>query len=206
MKSNFLSDSGYILVTEFDDYVKDKIDRELREYRRVWFNYDALLLEHIQGIFEESYLSEKNRKYIIIQTNKMGHISQNSLLKLFEEPPKNVHFILIVPSRSIILPTIRSRLPLKIFKNIKHINLDLEIPKIEKFNLNLLNKFLKDVKKLNAVESRIVVEQILKKNSDYKFIEQDFERFSIASQLLNLNSNSVRVFLMLLLPFVNRNR
>lgn len=35
--------------------------------------------------------------------------AQNALLKLFEDPPQDVQFILIVPHESMIIPTLRSR-------------------------------------------------------------------------------------------------
>jgi len=206
MNQNFYSNSGYILVTDFDENIKDKIEQDLRGYTIVWFNYKSLLLEHISEVVEEIYLTEEFQKYIIIETKKLSNVTQNSLLKLFEEPPKNITFILIVPSKSIVLPTIRSRLLVKYFDNSKKIELNIEIPKISSLDLNKLHNFLEESKRLTAVESRFIVEQILKENIKYPFIPVDFDRFKVASQLLNLNSSSSRVFLMLLLPFVNRNR
>jgi len=206
MNQNFFSNNGYILVTDFNEDVKDRIERDLRGYTTVWFNFESLLLENIEKIFEETYLTEEFQKYIIIETKKLSSVTQNSLLKIFEEPPKNIVFILIVPSKSIVLPTIRSRLPIKTFDNRKEIEVRIDIPKLSELNLNLLDSFLKSGKKLKAMESKVIVEKILKKNIDYPFISEDFNRFSTASQLLNLHSNPSRVFLMLLLPFVNRKR
>ena len=52
----------------------------------------------------------KSKKCVIIYSaNAMTTEAQNSLLKLLEEPPEYMHFILTVPSKRSILPTIDSR-------------------------------------------------------------------------------------------------
>ncbi|MEX0913031.1 MAG: hypothetical protein WDZ56_00715 [Candidatus Paceibacterota bacterium] len=52
---------------------------------------------------------EKNRRFVIF-TENITDEAQNALLKLFEEPPENTIFYLIIPNSSILLPTLRSRL------------------------------------------------------------------------------------------------
>ncbi len=49
------------------------------------------------------------RRLFIISIEQMLHEAQNALLKLFEEPPKESAFVLIVPSSEHVLPTLRSR-------------------------------------------------------------------------------------------------
>ena len=48
-------------------------------------------------------------KMLVIATTRIFHEAQNALLKLFEEPPKGVTMVLIVPSFGQLLPTLRSR-------------------------------------------------------------------------------------------------
>jgi DNA polymerase III delta prime subunit len=50
------------------------------------------------------------KKIFIIQMNAITSEAQNALLKLLEEPAEYVHFFLIVPSVSALLPTVRSRM------------------------------------------------------------------------------------------------
>lgn len=50
------------------------------------------------------------RKAIIVCATRFFHEAQNALLKLFEEPPPGITFILIIPSEGMLLPTLRSRL------------------------------------------------------------------------------------------------
>jgi DNA polymerase III delta prime subunit len=49
------------------------------------------------------------RRLFIISVEQMLHEAQSALLKLFEEPPKESAFVLIVPNLERILPTLRSR-------------------------------------------------------------------------------------------------
>lgn len=53
--------------------------------------------------------SASHRVFIIEDADKMNPQAQNALLKILEEPPKNVVFILLVPSKTILLDTIISR-------------------------------------------------------------------------------------------------
>jgi DNA polymerase III delta prime subunit len=55
------------------------------------------------------------KKVFIIEFKSITHEAQNALLKIFEEPHEQTHFFVILPSSSILLPTLRSRL--QIFEN-----------------------------------------------------------------------------------------
>jgi len=50
------------------------------------------------------------RRYFIVSFNFITQEAQNALLKLFEDPPSNVHFFIVVPTGALFLPTLRSRL------------------------------------------------------------------------------------------------
>ena len=52
-----------------------------------------------------------NQEYVIIENaDRMQDSSRNALLKLLEEPPANAYLFLLTTRRSLIIPTIRSRL------------------------------------------------------------------------------------------------
>lgn len=73
---------------------------------------DKLLVADSEEIVMESYVKPifSNKKVFIIKNidNSMEN-SQNKLLKILEEPPKNVYFILTCQSENLVLPTIKSR-------------------------------------------------------------------------------------------------
>ncbi|MDP3724293.1 MAG: hypothetical protein Q8R11_01520, partial [bacterium] len=49
-------------------------------------------------------------KVVIEEAQQLTIPAQNALLKILEEPPENVQFVLTVPHRGRLLPTIQSRL------------------------------------------------------------------------------------------------
>ncbi len=69
------------------------------------------------GIDEARELSERaasrailaDRRTFIVATPSMTNEAQNALLKTLEEPPAEAFFFFIVPSPSLLLPTLRSR-------------------------------------------------------------------------------------------------
>lgn len=67
---------------------------------------DAREIKSFQG--ERAISGDK--KIIVIACEYLSHQSQHALLKVFEEPSSGVHFFLITPIISILLPTLKSRL------------------------------------------------------------------------------------------------
>ncbi len=68
----------------------------------------------VRSIMETVFLAPndlKTKVYIIKDADKMTEEAQNCLLKLFEEPPANVYFLLLCTSATDLLPTVRSRAP-----------------------------------------------------------------------------------------------
>lgn len=75
------------------------------------FLYENLPINQIRNISSWAHLSANNGKKIVIIENaeKMIESSRNALLKILEEPPEDVVFILTTSNRGAILPTILSR-------------------------------------------------------------------------------------------------
>ncbi len=205
MNQNSFSKNSEIVVAEFNEDLKSELNRFYIDDEVLWFNYDSLLVESVREIIEESYQSSDRSRRIFIEAKKINSISQNALLKLFEEPPKNLNFTLIVPSKSILLPTIRSRLPLKTVVNESRGELSLDVPKLDSIDLHSLHRFLNSLESIDKRDLSRVLEKIFQQNILYSFTEDDLERFQIATQLIALGSNPKRVFLMLLLKFANQN-
>ncbi len=73
---------------------------------------DSLKIECIRKIREDAYVAplEANCKvYIIVGADALTVQAQNAFIKILEEPPKNVVFMLLCRSSSSLLGTIRSR-------------------------------------------------------------------------------------------------
>ncbi len=71
-----------------------------------------LSVSQIRDVRTEAFVkahSAANKIFIIEEAHRMNEQAQNALLKVLEEPPKNVIFILLVPSKTVLLDTIISR-------------------------------------------------------------------------------------------------
>lgn len=71
-------------------------------------------VEAVREIRETAYVVPNDlsvKIYIIKDAEKMTQQAQNALLKLFEEPPRAVYFLLLTAGASALLPTVRSRAP-----------------------------------------------------------------------------------------------
>ena len=106
------SKKGYILISSDIEKEFERIKSELIPNRVVGFIEDEFKIEHSKAVIAESYISESATKYIVLGAKSFNNVSQNSLLKVLEEPPKNIEFIIISPTKSNLLATIRSRMPI----------------------------------------------------------------------------------------------
>ena len=81
-------------------------------------------VETVREIRQDAYIApnEGARKiYLIDRAHAMNAAAQNALLKIIEEPPDFVNFLLLCENRSRMLPTILSRA----------ISVELEVPSVE---------------------------------------------------------------------------
>lgn len=108
------------------------------------------------------------KRIFIIETSGITHEAQNSLLKIFEEPHEFTHFFIIMPSASMLLPTLRSRLYI------------IESEKGEHEGLVDTEKFLK----LSAKDRIAYVDDIAKDIADEKLEKSDAVKFLVALEII----------------------
>ena len=71
-------------------------------------------VDAVREIRESAYIKPNDlsvKIYVIRDAEKMTEQAQNALLKLFEEPPHGVYFLLLTSDVNALLPTVRSRAP-----------------------------------------------------------------------------------------------
>lgn len=75
-------------------------------------SYDVMGVDESRALKEEAGRKavSGDKKIFFISARGITKEAQNALLKVFEEPPTDTHFFLIVPSFELLLPTLRSRL------------------------------------------------------------------------------------------------
>jgi len=120
---------SHILVCSDIEKAYEHVQEEYADFRICPFlkEKDDFLLEDAKKVVKEAYIAEMKPKILVLGAKGYRVEAQNSLLKILEEPPRNIVFILIAPTKTVFLPTIRSRMglqELKIEKEIVHSGLE----------------------------------------------------------------------------------
>ena len=193
---------GHILIATAIESEIERLQEELQAFRVVVFFEENFKIEHAKLVTQEAYISESQTKYIIIAASEFTTVAQNSLLKLLEEPPRNIEFIIISPTKSNLLPTVRSRLPiLKVENGHKIATLELNLAKLDYKEVFL---FLKEHSRIKKEEAKELVEALFYRATVVDMLiltALQLENFDKAYRLLNLNSRPQSVLAMLLMSF-----
>jgi DNA polymerase-3 subunit delta' len=193
---------GHILIASEIEAEIERLERELHPFRVVTFFEENFKIEHTKLVTQEAYISEAESKYIIIAAVEFTAVAQNALLKLLEEPPNNIEFIIISPTKSNLLPTVRSRLP--IIKHTQpHQNRELNL-QLAKLDYKEVFGFLKEYARVSKNEAKAIVEALFYKATVQEQLilsQKQLQNFDMAYRLLELNARPQSVFAMLLMSF-----
>ena len=203
---NFIDYSTILIVNDIEATLAELLPNYPIHSTRIIKNEEKeefLLIQATQAI-KEAYIATSEKKYIFLCGSTFRKEAQNSLLKILEEPPKNVIFIIITNSKSSLLSTIYSRLPYKYLK--KSVLKNESILDINKLDLKDIYNFLKDNQKISKQEAKDIVESILIKvnNQRIKLSHKELDFFSKSIKLLELNSRPINVLTTLLLSLANQ--
>ena len=203
---NFIDYSSILVVNDIESTLNELLPTYPMHSTRIIKNEEKdefLLIQATQAI-KEAYIATSETKYIFLCGSTFRKEAQNSLLKILEEPPKNVVFIIITNSKTSLLPTIYSRLPYKYLK--KSVLKAESLLDINKLDLKDIYNFLKENQKISKSEAKDIVESILIKanNQKIKLSRKQLELFSISIKLLELNSRPINILTTLLLSIANQ--
>jgi len=168
---------------------------------------DSFLVEDAKFAIEKAYMASEERTIIILAAKTFSPIVQNKLLKVIEEPPKNKEFIIICPSKSTILDTIKSRLPIIVLSEEKKeeaLGLDLK-----QLSLATVYEFIQTHKRTDAKAMKELVEHISKEaiaSQNYDLDEKTLILFSNAFIALDVGSPPQFVLNTLLLKLLARKK
>ncbi len=197
------SKKGYILISNEIESEFERLQEQLKPHRVVGFIREKFLLEDAKAVIAEAYISESQTKYIVLGSLEFNLVSQNSLLKVLEEPPANIEFIIISPTKSNLLPTIRSRLPI-LKGETTHNIVTLEIS-LAKIDYAQIFQFLKSHARVSKNDAKNLLEALYHKATvEDKLIlnSSQLDNFDMAYRLLELNSRPQSVLAMVLMGFV----
>ena len=194
-----------IIITSDVEARAEELKEELSGSRVVLFVREKFLIEDAKAVIAEAYISEEREKYLIIAAREYNVYSQNALLKILEEPPRNIVFIMISPSKSALLPTIRSRLPVSkesVSASLPELAIDLR-----RLDLQSVFEFVTQHKNSSRNELKALIEalyiQALKEGIKLK--EREIENFDMAYRLVELNARGSSVLLLILMGLLHEN-
>lgn len=199
----FENERGGILITHEMEERAREIEESRHPLRCVTFMRDDFKIEDAKEVIAEAYKSEEDTKTLILGAKSFTVPAQNALLKILEEPPRNIVFILLAPNKSTFLPTVRSRLSLKQ----EHQKLTHEALPITLKNLDLsgLFAFVKEHNRLKKHEAKALIEQLMYQAihiENLSLSAAQLEGFEKALRLIELNSRLQSVLVMVLMNFL----
>ncbi|SFV56726.1 DNA poymerase III subunit delta' [hydrothermal vent metagenome] len=193
--------SHIFIASDIEDAV-EKFQEQLHGFRVVAFVEENFKIEHTKLVTAEAYISETQTKYILLAAKAFTTVAQNALLKLLEEPPKNIEFIIISPTKSNLLPTVRSRLP--IIKSNTHSHIEKLTINLAKIDYKEVFDFLKANSRISKNEAKKLVEALFYRATVVDRLilsENQLELFDKAYRLIDLNTNVQSVLALLVMSF-----
>lgn len=168
---------------------------------------ETFRVEDAKVVIEKAYMASEEKTIIILAASTFSSVIQNKLLKVIEEPPKNKEFILITQSKSTILSTIKSRLPVTVLSELKEeVSLDLDLSQL---SLSTVYEFIQTHKRTDSRSMKRVVERISQEaiaSGSYDLDETTLTLFSNAFLALDVGSPPQFVLNTLLLKLLARKK
>jgi DNA polymerase-3 subunit delta' len=199
----FTPSGGSILITEHFEEKSLEIEQEILPLRCVRFIREDFKIEDAKEVISEAYKSESQTKTLILGAKSFTIPAQNALLKILEEPPSNIEFILLAPNKSTFLPTVRSRLSLKQEHRQRHhepISLSLRT-----LDLSSMFLWIKEHEKLKKHEAKELIEHLFYHAVHVEGIllaNTQIEGFEKAFRLIELNARLQSILVMILMNFL----
>ena len=167
----------------------------------------AFSVDDAKLAIEKAYLASEETMVIILAGKIFSPIVQNKLLKVIEEPPKNKVFILLTQSKSTILDTIRSRLPIiSLNDEVEEEALGLDITGL---SLSSVYAFIQEHKRTDAKKMKPIVERIsaeAMRSGQYNLDKITLALFADALVALDMGSPPQFVLNALLLKLLARKK
>ncbi len=178
-----------IILTDAFDTICDEIGAEYSDLEIYRIDAEDFLIEHAKEAVERAVLTSDRDRILLLTALRFTPIAQNKLLKILEEPPEKTHFILMTPSKSGLLPTIRSRLVIEnrlVSKEAVESGVDMA-----KFDLAALYTLLQENRRIDAKGAAKLLERLAKEamqSGRYRMDEALLESFSEGIRLLDMGS------------------
>ncbi|MEY4440610.1 MAG: hypothetical protein RLY49_236 [Candidatus Parcubacteria bacterium] len=142
--------------------------KSVSKIERLVYEFDKFLIKDAEHIFSKHIhkVGEDEMQFVVIAFNTTNIETQNSILKILEEPPRGVYFFLLIPNKKILLPTVLSRA--QIFEYEKDVEISKETKKFIEASyaerLDFVKKLLDEVKTEKKTKQDVIefIEEIEK--------------------------------------------
>lgn len=199
-----MNDTSFIAICCDLEYLVAKLKQQYLHVRMVDFIKDDFLIDDAKSVIKEAYIAENETKILLLCANKYNTYAQNALLKILEEPPLHVKFILCGSSKSVFLPTIKSRLFVTHYDTQKqNISTNLDFKRLK---LKDVYDFISEKKYLPKNELIELVACISKEaiEQGVEFTSEELDIFSKLLFLANYNSKAQNVLTVQLLTILKK--
>jgi DNA polymerase-3 subunit delta' len=199
--------SQVIISSNIDDMVIQLEALQQNERFVKIIKEDNFLVEDAKLAIEKAYIASDETTVIILAAKTFSPVVQNKLLKVIEEPPPKKEFILITPSKAMILDTIRSRLPITVSSS--HTEEEALGLDVAQLSLASVYEFVQTHKRTDAKVMKTLVERISKEaiySQAYSLDEKTLDLFSNAFIALDVGSPPPFVLNTLLLKLLARKK
>ncbi|NPA55828.1 MAG: hypothetical protein GXO40_05615 [Epsilonproteobacteria bacterium] len=186
-------------------YISNDLQRAKEELLSMYpnaiiFEDNELKLPMVNQIKDVSYKTHQSQQVIIIKALNFRNESQNALLKLLEDTPTNVKFIILTTSKYALLDTIKSRMSLHYLNYPQpSINIDLNPQRLT--TKDIYDTLKKD---LSKEELKAFITQLFKQISNPT--SRVLDDFELAIQLVDLNADKAALLSLCLLCIRNANK
>ncbi|MDP1785592.1 MAG: DNA polymerase III subunit delta' [Sulfuricurvum sp.] len=203
----FTPKGGSILITERFEERSLEIEQELLPLRCVRFIREDFKIEDAKEVISEAYKSEAQTKTLILGAKSFTVPAQNALLKILEEPPRNIVFLLLAPNKSTFLPTVRSRLPLsQEISQRQYAPMSLSLRTLD---LSGIFAWVKEHEKVKKHEAKELIEHLFYHAAQVEGLAlttSQIEGFDKAFRLIELNARTQSVLVMVLMNFLKETK
>lgn len=203
----FASERGGIFITDRIEERAKEIEEAVQPLRCVMFLRDDFKIEDAKEVISEAYKSEENTKTLVLGAKSFTIPAQNALLKILEEPPRNIAFYLIAPSKSTLLPTVRSRLSVTKEQIVREYEpLSIELGKLD---LAAMFSFVKENDRIKKHEAKALLEQIVHQAVHIEGMALStfqLEAIEKGFRLIELNARVQSVLVMVMMNFLKETK
>ena len=200
--------SQVIISANIDETVKKlEVLKDTQRIVKILEDDKAFSVTDAKEVIAKAYMASEETTVLILAAKVFSPVIQNKLLKIIEEPPKNKEFILITNSKSTVLGTIRSRLPVRVISEV----IEEEILGLDVASLSLesVYTFVQTHKRTGAKSMSTLVERISKEaiqSQVYDLDEATLKVFSNAFVALDMGSPPQFILNTLLLKLLARKK